>query len=239
MKRSVGAAVIAAVMAVGMVESASAAMAVVDVRAIAQLRQQLSLARDQLATLRDELNQLRATHAALTGPRGMQHLLAVAPEARNYLPEDWAEMQRVLAGQSARYGALAAAVSAAIESQQVLSPGFVAGRSPDEQAVIEAGRQGPAWLASLTREAYAQASARFGELQQLIGAVGQVTDAKAAADLQARIASEQAMLANEQAKLELLAMMAQAEQGLAAQRVREAAIAGHGTFAARFQPVLP
>jgi len=188
--------------------------------------------------MQQELTQLQATHAALTGPRGMQNLLAVSPEARNYLPGDWDEMQRVLAGQSARYAALAAAVGLEVEGNAVLTPAFVAGRSPEEQAVIAAGRQGPAWLASMTRTAYAQASARFGELQLLIGAVGQVTDAKAAADLQARIASEQAMLANEQAKLELLAMMAQAEEALAAQRRREAAIAGHGTFAARFQPTL-
>ena len=76
-------------------------------------------------------------------------------------------------------------------------------------------------------------------MQQLVAAVGQVADAKAAADLQARIAAEQAMLANEQAKLELLAQLATAEQAAQAQRMHEAAIAGHGTFAARFQPTLP
>lgn len=239
MKRSVTAVVMAAVLTFGGVAPASAAMAVVDVRAIFELRQQISYWRQQITAMQRELSQLQATHAALTGPRGMQNLLAVSPQARNYLPEDWVQMQQVLGGQSARYGALAAATTAAIESQRVLSAGFVAGRSPEEQAVIEAGRQGPAWLAATTRQAYAEASARFSQLQQLIGAVGQVSDAKAVADLQARIASEQAMLANEQAKLELLAMMAGAEQAMAAQRAREAAVAGHGTFAARFQPVLP
>lgn len=169
----------------------------------------------------------------------MQNLMPVSTDARNYLPGDWQEMEQVLAGQSARYGALARAVSAEIEANAVLTPAFVAGRSAEEQAVIEGGRTHAAWLAASTRDAYAQASARFTELQQLIGAVGQVGDAKAVADLQARIATEQAMLANEQAKLELLAQMGQAEQATQAQRMREAALAGHGRFAARFQPTLP
>jgi len=169
----------------------------------------------------------------------MDQLLPVSMEARNYLPGDWAEMERVLRSQSARYQKLSSDVGREVESNALLSAAFVAGRSPEERAVIEQGRQHAAWLTATTRDAYAHASARFGELQQLVAAVGQVADAKAAADLQARIAAEQAMLANEQAKLELLAQLATAEQAAQAQRMHEAAIAGHGTFAARFQPTLP
>ena len=168
----------------------------------------------------------------------MQNLLAVPTEERNYLPGDWQEMEQVLAGQSARYGELARAVEGGVVSNALLTPAFMAGRSPEEQRVIEQSRRNAAWLAATTRAAYAQTSARFGELQQLIAAVGRVADAKAAADLQARIATEQAMLANEQAKLELLAQMAAAQEAIGAQQRREAALAGHGTFAARFQPTL-
>lgn len=223
----------------GVVGPAQAQMAVVDVRAIFQLRQQISYWRQQITSMQQELSQLQATHAALTGTRGLQNLLPVSLDVRNYLPTDWTEMQRLLAGQSTRYGALGREVAAGVIAASVLSPDELARRSPQERAVIESGRTQAAWLTATSRDAYAQASARFGSLQQLIAAVGHVTDAKAVADLQARIAAEQAMLANEQAKIELLAQMAQAEEILQGQRQREAVIAGHGQFAARFQPVAP
>ena len=231
MKRIMRAAAVAAVMTVGVAGPAQATYPVIDVKAIVQLKQQLS-------AMARELDQLRATHGALTGVRGMQNLLAVPTEERNYLPGDWQEMERVLAGQSARYGELARAVEGGVTANVVLSSAFLADRSPQEQVAIEQSRRRAAWLAATTRAAYAQTSTRFGELQQLIAAVGRVADAKAAADLQARIATEQAMLANEQAKLELLAQMAAAQEAIEAQQRREAALAGHGTFAARFQPTL-
>lgn len=238
MKR-IGGLVVMLVCALGFVGTAQAQMAVVDVRAIFQLRQQINYWRQQISSMQQELTQLQATHAALTGTRGLQNLLPVSLDARNYLPTDWAEMERLLAGQSTRYGSLAREVGAGIIAASVLSPAELARRSPQERAIIESGRSQAAWLTATTRDAYAQASARFGSLQLLIAAVGQVTDAKAVADLQARIAAEQAMLANEQAKIELLAQMAQAEEVLQAQRQREAVVGSHGQFAARFQPVAP
>lgn len=225
--------------ALGVAGTAQAQMAVVDVRAVFELRQQINYWRQQITSMQQELSQLQATHAALTGARGLQNLLPVSLDVRNYLPADWTEIQRLLAGQGTRYGALAREVAAGITAASVLSADELARRSPQERAIIESGRTQAAWLTATSRDAYAQASARFGSLQQLIAAVGRVTDAKAVADLQARIGAEQAMLANEQAKIELLAQMAQAEEALQAQRQREATIAGHGQFAARFQPVSP
>ncbi len=217
---------------------ASAAMAVIDIRAIGQLRQQLSLARQHLSTLQQELNQLRATHQALTGPRGMQGLMGLTPDERNYLPGSWNEWAAVLAGTSARYGTLARQIEATIEAGAVLPPGRVAQLSAAERDIVETRRRQVAWQAVTLREAYGQASARFASLNQLVSAIGGAGDAKAIADLQARIGAEQAMLANEQAKLELVAQMAAAEAALQAGREREAALAGHGQFAARFQPTL-
>ena len=60
---------------------AKAAMAVVDVDAIAQLATQID-------TLREQLVQAQAAYQAITGGRGMESLLAGTP--RNYLPPDWA-----------------------------------------------------------------------------------------------------------------------------------------------------
>ena len=90
----------------------------------------------------------------------------------------------------------------------------------------------------MTREAFAQASARFASLAQLIQAIGTAADGKAILDLQGRIDAEQAMLENEQAKLAVLSQVAAAEAQVREQQRRELAIAGHGTFQARLRPVL-
>jgi len=73
----------------------------------------------------------------------------------------------------------------------------------------------------------------------LIDRIGTAGDAKAIADLQGRIAAEQAMLANESVKLQTLAYSAEATRVSAEVARREAVIRGHGNFSTRFQPALP
>jgi type IV secretion system protein VirB5 len=64
-------------------------------------------------------------------------------------------------------------------------------------------------------------------------------DAKASADLQARIGAEATMLANEQAKLSTLFQLAQSQQWANAQSLRERIVADHGQFVHRFEPTPP
>jgi len=233
----------------GMVPAASVAMVlalaapqaqatypVIDVAAITQLIQQINYWREQISAMSSQLNQLKQTHATLTGPRGMESLLNFTDQQRNYLPRDWAEVARVLAGQSAQYGQLAAATTSLVNSRAVLSAAELGRLAPGERESIVASRQSAAGLAVMSREAYAQASARFASLSELVQALGSATDAKAALDLQGRIAAEQAMLENEQMKLELLSAAAEADQRLQQQRLHELAMAGHGDFSTRLHP---
>lgn len=240
MKRRAGVVALGAAMlaGLGVAAPAQAAMAVIDVAAIRQLVAQVNYWRQQITAMEQELNQLQQTHAALTGPRGMEALLATTDAERNYLPRDWGGVAQVLAGQSAQYTALAASVEAGVASRAVLEPGRLARMTEAERASIEESRRTSMGLAVMTREAYAQAGARFASLAQLVQAIGTASDAKAIADLQGRIAAEQAMLENEQAKLGVLAQMADAERQVREQQVRELAIAGHGTFETRLRPVL-
>jgi type IV secretion system protein VirB5 len=82
-------------------------------------------------------------------------------------------------------------------------------------------------------------SQRFAALQSLIDAISVATDPKAVGELQARIAAEQAMVANEQIKLAALNAWAESQAMRAQWRRQEQAIAAHGTFATRFTPVAP
>lgn len=219
--------------------AAHAQWAVIDVAAIRQMVVQIEYWRQQISAMQREFEQLQRTHAALTGSRGMEALLPLTDAERNYLPSDWSEVAQVLAGRSAEYSALAAAVEAGISERAVLSPERLAAMSEAERLSVVEARRASMGLAVMMREAYSQAGERFSSLAQLVEAIGRADDAKAIADLQGRIAAEQAMLENEQAKLAVMAQVAAADAQLREQQLRELAIAGHGRFDTRLRPVMP
>jgi type IV secretion system protein VirB5 len=241
MKRRSGAVVtVSAALFIGLVPMpARAQWAVIDVAAIQQLVMQIDYWRQQIEAMGEELNQLEETHAALTGGRGMEDLMPLGDAERNYLPGDWAEVSRVLAGQSAQYGAMADAVTELISDRAVLTPERLDAMSAPMRASVVEARESAAGLTVMTREAYRQAAERFAALAGLVNAIGNADDAKAIADLQGRIAAEQAMLENEQAKLQVLYHAAEAERWAREQQLRELAIAGHGEFDTRLRPELP
>ena len=228
--------------AAGLAMSSTPAWAVypvIDAAAIKQLVVQINYWKQQITAMRDELNQLQQTHAALTGGRGMELLMPLTDPQRNYLPKDWAEVAAVLNGQSAAYAGLAGKVTATMQTHEVLTAADLAGLTPEARDSVLAARRSAAGLAVMTQQAYAEAGARFADLATLVASIGAAGDAKAIADLQGRIAAEEAMLANEQAKLAVLYQAAEADRWLREQQLKELAIAGHGDFATRLRPVTP
>jgi type IV secretion system protein VirB5 len=221
------------------VSPAHAQWAVIDVAAIQQLMVQVNYWKQQVVGMQNQLNQLQQTHAALTGGRGMQSLLPTSEAQRNYLPPDWAEMVKVLDGTSGSYGELSAAVQAAIEARKVLSDARLAELGAAERDSLVKARRSASGAAVMAQRAFVNAGQRFAALQSLVNAIGNAPDAKAIADLQGRIAAEEAMLGNEQAKLASLYQAAQAEQWAQSAELREAAIAGHGQFESRLHPTMP
>jgi type IV secretion system protein VirB5 len=209
---------------------APAALPVIDIASLGQLVSQLRTLQEQLATTRDQLTQARSTLASLTGPRGMEQLLAGT--ARNYLPASWTEISDVLANTSARYSALASDVQDLIAANAVLPAAAVAGLSATQRQLLESARQDAAGLAALTRSALATSSQRFASLQQLIDAIGTASDPKAVYDLQARVQAEAGMLQNEATKLQSLYQAESAQAGLRTQRIHEQAIADVGSLRA-------
>ncbi|KFA32187.1 type IV secretion system protein, partial [Xanthomonas vasicola] len=90
-----------------------------------------------------------------------------------------------------------------------------------QRTACEAAAVKPAQDKAFAGEAYAAAKSRLDQINSLMGQINQTQDPKAIAELQGRIASEQAMIANEQTKLQLFQMMAQADEKLHEQRQRE------------------
>jgi type IV secretion system protein VirB5 len=211
-----------------------AQMAVVDVSAITQLVTQVQTLQQVLTNARRQLAQAQQALQTMTGSRGMQFLLPGV--VRNYLPSDWGQLAGSLQTLSAGYPALGTSVSALLGANAILSPAQLAALSSQDQQRISAARNLAALGQVMSRSSLANAGSRFSDLQSLIGTIGSATDQKAVLDLQARIAAEQGMLQNEQTKLQSLFQALQAEQMAVMQQQREAIVAGHGTFANRFQP---
>lgn len=208
--------------------AARAQWAVVDVGAIARLIQQIATMREQLQTARNQLSQAQRAYDAVTGSRGMENLLRGT--VRNYLPADWRELESAINQGVGAYQSLSSQVRSILDSNAVLTPQQLARLSPRDRAAVEAQRRVLATRQALTREALQNTSRRFSDLQELVDAIGAAEDPKAVMDLQARIAAEQAMLANEQGKLEVLYQISQAEEAAARQRRREQAIADIGSL---------
>ena len=213
--------------------AAHAQFAVIDIASVTQLLAEVQTLAQQLQTARSQLSQSQAEFQSITGNRGMEQLLAGTP--RNYLPANWAALQSA-AQPAGAAGALGTEVGAALQAESLLTQAQLASFSPAAVSQVQAQRQSAALLQGLTRQALANASGRFASLQLLINAIGQAGDQKAALDLQARIVAEHGMLQNESTKLQALYQGVQADAQANTQRTRELVVAGHGQFAARFQP---
>lgn len=207
---------------------ASAQWAVIDVGAITQLVKEVTVLEQQLATAQQELGQAQSTYQSITGDRGMENLLTGLN--RNYLPTDWSQLQQVLQGSSSTYGSLASSVQGLVNGDAVLSGPQLSALSPVERADVIADREHAALLQAVTRDALSTASARFGELQQLIAAIPTATDEKGILDLQARIEAEQAMIANEAIKLQVLYETVSAEAQAESEEIQEETIAQAGSL---------
>ena len=214
--------------------AAHAQFAVIDVAAVTQLVTEVQDLEQALTVAREHLAEAQTQLSSMTGDRGMEQLLAGTN--RNYLPADWGQLTAALDDSSSAYSSLATAIQQALAEDTVLTPQQLATLSPQGQQQVTADRGTAALLQAVSRQALANASSRFADLQLLINTIGTASDQKGILDLDARIGAEQAMLENEQAKLAMLVAAAQAQRWADEEQDRERAIAGQGEFATRFQP---
>lgn len=207
---------------------AHAQWAVVDVGAITQLIQEVSVMEQQLSTVQNQLRQAQQEYQSTTGDRGMQNLLSGT--LRNYLPADWQSLQAAITQTGSAYPALAASIQSSMNANAVLTANQLNALSPDQRNRVVSARQSVAALQATAEQALTTISGRFSSIQQLISAIGTANDQKGILDLQARISAEQGMLANDQSKLQVLYQGIQAQQAAQQLRNREQAIADIGSL---------
>lgn len=164
----------------------------------------------QYQQMTGQINQMKSQYESMTGSRGLGQINN-NPALRTYLPEQWAGIyDKVKSGNLSGISS----VASGIYSSEGFNPNAVGARR----------RQGEILAANkaMTMRSYDQTQARLNNINALMAQADATQDMKAASDLQNRIAAENAMIQNEQIRLNLAAQLQVAEAKLAdAQRARE------------------
>jgi len=170
----------------------------IPVISVSELAQDLAMAKDlqsQLVTMTDQYN-------ALTGNRGFGQILN-NPSLTSYLPSQWQSVYSQV-----KFGQLQGLSSAA---QQIESQEGMTANTPSQQRYNDTLATNKA----MATEAYQASADRLQNIQNLMQQSDLTQDPAAKADLQNRLLSENAMIQNEQTRLNLMGQLQQAEEKLA------------------------
>lgn len=171
----------------------------------------------QYQQMTSQINQLQQQYSAVTGSRGLGNIMN-NPALRNYLPNDWQNVYDSV--KSGGYSGLSGRAST-IYSQSRVFDACAQIPTADQKTACEARAVKPAQDQAFALDAYDMAKSRLTQIDGLMGQINATSDPKAIAELQGRIAAEQAMIQNEQTKLQLYQMVAQAEDRIQQQQKRE------------------
>lgn len=216
----------------GLVQPARAQMLVHDPAAVGQLIAQAQTALNQLQSLRDQVGEAQKLYESLNAVTDVNSLARelLAPELRRFLPEI-DKLQAAASGDLAALGALAEraqAIRAANRLHLPSTPG------PADQILEEAGARAARDLA-LSETIGEAADARLEGLEALRGALDEAESARAVMEIEARLSAEQALIQNDQMRLQGLLMMQASEARLETQRQKEAAAAARAERMAMFK----
>jgi type IV secretion system protein VirB5 len=222
----------AAAALIGLSGAARAQVIVYDPTSYAKILQQAQTALNQLQQLKQQVAQ---GQQVLTSINQISHVNNLAPllslpSLRSFLP-DADTFVSASSGNLASLGPLGSAAAVIRKANQLFAP-----PAGDPAGADLAASGNRAALNLATGESVGEAGAtRLTGLQQLQAALDTAPNARAVLDLQARLAAEQAMIANDQMRLQGLAMTQQAQDQLQTQRDRERAAAASAARLAAYQ----
>lgn len=171
----------------------------------------------QIQHMVDQIESMEREYEALTGGRGLGTILN-DPRYREYLPTEWQGVyDSVRAG---GYSGLSGR-AAEIHNENQIYDACATLQISEQRLACEAQAVKSAQDKAFALDAYDAARDRLGQIDQLMGRINSTQDPKDIAELQGRIAAEQAMIHNEQTKLQMYAMVSEAEDRLQQQRQLE------------------
>jgi type IV secretion system protein VirB5 len=172
---------------------------------------------EQIAQLKAQLEQMQQQYKALTGSRNLGKIL-YDPRFRQYLPEEWQGVYDSVrnggySGLSGDAAAIRAAAKRFDACQHI--------RDDVDRTVCEARAVKSAQDKAFAIKSFDMAKARIGQIEGLMDEINETDDPKSIQELQARIAIEQAAMQNEDTKLRMLQMVAEAEDKIIQQQAHE------------------
>lgn len=170
---------------------------------------------EMIKQMESQVKQLETTYKSLTGSSGIGSLFDNS-SLKSLLPSDWQNVYESVS--NGGYSGISGTVSSIISSEK----SKVSGTLPDALSSLESRMsQKAAYDKSLGESAYKSALQRLDSIEKMIQQIDEETDPKEIMDLQARIQGEQASIQNEQTKIQLMAMLQKAEDGLISQQKKE------------------
>ena len=211
------------------VGSANAGVPVIDaanlVQSIQQVlawSQQFDQMVQQIRTMENQYAQLQNTYNSFTGGRGLGTILntVVDQAARRYLPDAADDVDALASGAVPRYAALQSTI-AGFKTAVTSTNSTTFGTGTTAANTLIAKINSLATQKALGQAAYTSAAQRTTDLENMISTIGVADDPKAIAEMQARIGAQQALVANENAKVQSMAYMQAYEQQQNEQRANE------------------
>jgi len=164
-----------------------------------------------------QINQAEQQYKSLTGSRNLGQILN-NPALRDYLPTEWQSVYDAV--RRGGYNGLSGRGQTVYNDNKVFDMCANIKVSDDRKA-CEARAVKASQDKGFALDAFDAAKSRINQIDQLMQQINTTQDPKAIAELQGRIAAEQANIQNEQTKLQLYAMVAAAEEKVQQQRLRE------------------
>lgn len=212
--------------------AAHAQLAVYDAISYAKLIEQATTAVNQLNELKTQVTQGQQLLSSLNDASGVSKIASAlgAPSLRSFLP-DTSALSAVTKGDFSALGAIGAKADAIRSANRL----WTAPTDDPLSTDIEAAGQRAARDLALGQSVTDAGAQRLEGLKDLQAAIDTAPNARAVMDLQARATTEQAMIANDQMRLQGIAMAQAAEDRLQAQRDRERMLAARDARMATYR----
>jgi len=200
--------------------AAHAQLAVYDAASYAKLIQQATTAVSQLNELKAQVTQGQQLFSSLNDASGVSKIASAlgVPSLRSFLP-DTSAFTAAAKGDFTALGAIGAKADAIRSASRL----YTAPADDPLGADIEAAGRRAARDLALGQSVTDAGAQRLEGLKDLQAAIDSAPNARAVMDLQARATTEQAMIANDQMRLQGIAMAQAAEDRLRVQRDQERA----------------
>lgn len=171
----------------------------------------------QYDQMMEQIDQAKQQYESMTGSRALGEILN-NPALRDYLPGDWQAVYDAV--KNGGYEGLSGTAKTVYDDNKVYN---ACQFFPEDQQRLacEAAAVKGAQDKGFALDAYEKAKSRIEQIDQLMAKINDTPDPKAIAELQGRIAAEQANIQNEQTKLQMYQMVAAAEDRVQQQRQKE------------------